>query len=546
MKSRVAVIFVVLALLVELLAICAPAARAQSGGEVVLHSFDGSDGAFPGGGLTQGSDGNFYGTAGRGANQAPFPNGAGTVFQLTPSGTLTTLYSFCGQAGCTDGYRPFAGLIQGRDGNFYGTTGWGGANQSADSGRGGGTAFKLTTSGTLTTLYSFCSQANCADGYDPTGGVIQGTDGNFYGTTENGGANNDGTVFKLTPSGTLTTLHSFCSKANCADGIEPLAGVIQGNDGNFYGTTAFGGAKNDGTVFKLTPSGTLTTLHSFCSKDDPRKGCLDGQNPYAGVVQGSDGKFYGTTTSGGAHSSYGTVFKLTLSGTLTTLYSFCSVGETSDGGCLDGYDPIANMIQGSDGNFYGTTNSGGAIIPHNFGTVFMITTSGKLTTLYSFCSVGDPSMQACLDGNVPDGLIEGGDGNLYGATVYGGANRDGTVFEFSPPPTLTPGHIKVVPKKLTLTAEPNATASASITIENTSAGPVTVDISEPKNAPPFSEVGGGSSILIGPGDDYQVTITYSPTSSTTRKEKRDSIGVKTISNDPSQKEPIKVMLKGEK
>ena len=211
--------------------------------------------------------------------------------------------------------------------------------------------------------------------------------------------------------------------------------------------------------------------------------------------------------------------------------------------------PIANLvIQGSDGNFYGTTNSGGAIIPHNFGTVFMITTSGKLTTLYSFCSVGDPSMQACLDGNVPQtGLIEGGDGNLYGATVYGGANRDGTVFEFSPPAySNAGGHIKVVPKKLTLTAEPNATASASITIENTSAGPVTVDISEPKNAPPFSEVGGGSSILIGPGDDYQVTITYSPTSSTTSKEKRDSIGVKTISNNPSQKEPIKVMLKGEK
>jgi uncharacterized repeat protein (TIGR03803 family) len=135
-------------------------------------------------------------------------------------------------------------------------------------------------SGGEVVLHSFDS----SDGGFPGAGVIQGSDGNFYGTTAGGGANNDGTVFKLTSSGTLITLYSFCSRANCADGLEPLAGVIQGSDGNFYGTTAFGGARNDGTVFKLTPSGTLTTLHSFCSKDDPRTGCLDGQTTYASVV----------------------------------------------------------------------------------------------------------------------------------------------------------------------------------------------------------------------------------------------------------------------
>jgi len=535
-----------------LILICAPAARAQSWGEVVLHSFAGTDGAGPEARLIRGSDGNFYGSTRYGG-----AHNDGTVFKLTPSGRLTTLYSFGSQEG--DGSEPYASLIQGSDGNFYGTTELGGANRFY------GTVFKLTPSGTLTTLHSFCSVGNpsawdCTDGADPYSGVIQSPDGNFYGTTDFGGANpkgiplGPGTVYQLTPSGGLATLYSFCSvhdpgTYNCLDGRCPYAGLIQGSGGNFYGTTNAYGPFNEGgatgtsggTVYQLTPSGRLTTLYSFCSQGG--EACTDGFDPYSGVIQGSDGNFYGTTEGGGANNR-GTVFKLTPSGALTTLYSFCSVRDRRRDPCLDGEEPHSGVIQSGNGKFYGTTPQGGANSDRASdiygGTVYQLTPSGKLTTLYSFCSHGG---EACTDGN------------FYGTTWGGGANSDGTVFEVgaslptptpTATPTPTPGHIKVVPKKLTLKAAPNATASASITIENTRTGTVTVDISEPKHDPPFSETGGGCSIPIAPGDDYQVTIKYAPTSSTTSKEKSDSITVTAISNDPRQKKPITVTLKGEK
>ncbi len=274
------------------------------------------------------------------------------VFKITPTGTLTTLYSFCAQSGCTDGEYPVAGLVQGTDGNFYGTTPEGGAN-------GGGTVFKITPTGTLTTLYSFCAQNNCADGANPAAGLVQATDGNFYGTTYAGGANGYGTVFKITPSGTLTTLYSFCSKGGCADGSYPEAGLVQATDGNLYGTTFAatfdGGANGDGTVFKITPSGTLTTLYSFSGPD--------GANPWAGLVQATDGNFYGTTYAGGANGD-GTVFKTPLTGILTTLHSF-------DG--TDGAGPEAGLVQATDGNFYGTTFYGGT---NGAGTVFRLVSVG--------------------------------------------------------------------------------------------------------------------------------------------------------------------------
>jgi uncharacterized repeat protein (TIGR03803 family) len=192
----------------------------------------------------------------------------GTVFKVTPSGQLTTLYSFCSQSGCTDGSQPYAGLVQATDGNFYGTTFEGGASKTGCSGFGCGTVFKIAPSGTLTTLYNFCSLSSCTDGSGPLAGVIQGTDGNFYGTTFEGGTNtmscNDngcGTVFRITGSGTLTTLYSFCSQGSCTDGEYPEAGMVHGTDGNFYGTTAAGGADTTGcddngcgTVFSLSLS----------------------------------------------------------------------------------------------------------------------------------------------------------------------------------------------------------------------------------------------------------------------------------------------------
>ncbi len=171
----------------------------------------------------------------------------------SPAQTFTTLYQFCSQPNCADGVHPLAGLIQASDGNFYGTTQEGGAN-----GPDYGTVFKITPAGTLTTLYSFCPQSNCG-GVLPRAALVQGADGNFYGTTTQGGSNGYGTVFKITAEGALTTLHSFTG----SDGRDSIAGLVQASDGNFYGTTSQGGADGYGTVFSITPGGTLTILHSF-------------------------------------------------------------------------------------------------------------------------------------------------------------------------------------------------------------------------------------------------------------------------------------------
>jgi uncharacterized repeat protein (TIGR03803 family) len=331
--------------------------------------FSNPQGAEPYAGLVQATDGNLYGTTLEGGNVQD----AGTVFRVTPSGRLTPLYHFCSQPRCTDGLGNFGGLIQATDGNLYGTTSWGMADSNS------GTVFKITTSGTLTTLYSFCSSdmaPGCADGSFPGVALVQGTDGNFYGTTQSGGANSAGTVFKITPSGTLSTLYSFCPESGCTDGRSPYAGLVQATDGSFYGTTLYGGVTNSlcpdgcGTVFKIDAGGTLTTLHRFDGSD--------GSDLEATLIQGTDGNFYGTTVGGGAKGGYGTVFKIIPSGTLTTLYSFCS-----QSGCMDGAGPLAGLIQATDGNFYGTTGGFGA---NGYGTVFKITPSGVLTTLYSFCS----------------------------------------------------------------------------------------------------------------------------------------------------------------
>jgi uncharacterized repeat protein (TIGR03803 family) len=343
-----------------------------------LHSFDGTDGSLPAAGLVQASDGNLYGTTQfGGANCAPY--GCGTVLKITPSGTLTTLLSFDG----ADGGDPVAGLVQASDGNFYGTTYLGGANDA-------GTVFKITPSGTLTTLYSFCSQPNCTDGENPAAGLVQASDGNFYGTTYLGGANGDGTVFKITPSGTLTTLYNFCAQGGCADGAYPVAGLVQGTDGNFYGTTGLGGADGDGTVFKITRSGTLTTLHSFDGND--------GVEPFAGLVQGTDGNLYGTTEFGGANGD-GTVFKITPSGTLTTPYNFCS-----QSGCADGEIPVAGLVQASDGNFYGTTKFGGA---NGNGTVFKLSVGITLSPV-QFVPVTPCRLADTRPQNGGGGPIQGG------------------------------------------------------------------------------------------------------------------------------------------
>jgi uncharacterized repeat protein (TIGR03803 family) len=355
-----------------------------------LHSFDGTDGESPEARLVQATDGSFYGTTADGG-----ANDGGTVFKITASGTLTALYSFCSQSGCTDGEFPEAGLVQATNGSFYGTTVGGGTN-------GLGTVFTITASGTLTALYSFCSQSGCADGANPSAGLVA-TNGDFYGTTENGGANGYGTVFKITASGKLTTLHSFDNR----DGAYPIAGLVQASNGDFYGTTTNGGrGHGDGTIFKITPSGTLTTLYRFCSLS----GCTDGEFPQAGLIQAINGSLYGTTNAGGANGN-GTVFTITPSGTLKTLHSF---------GGTDGESPEAGLVQATDGRFYGTTASGGS---NGLGTVFKITAGGTLTMLHSIESAGEQGPIA--------GLIQATNGSFYGTTANGGTNGVGTVFSLS-------------------------------------------------------------------------------------------------------------------
>jgi uncharacterized repeat protein (TIGR03803 family) len=331
-----------------------------------LFSFDGTDGEGSSA-LVQATNGDLYGTTLNGG-----ANNDGTVFKITPSGTLTTLYSFCLQSGCPDGGSPFAGLIQGTNGDLYGTTALGGANDTPNcSGYalpGCGTVFKITPSGTLTTLYSFCSQSGCPDGAQPQAGLVQAANGDFYGTTSRGGTSGvfggeGGTVFKITPSGTLTTLYSFCSqlvKGACADGAAPYAGLVQATNGEFYGTTSQGGVNQAGTVFRITPSGTLTTLHRFCRQEESP--CTDGEAPSA-LFQATDGNFYGTADGGGANND-GTIFKITQSGTLTTLYNFCS-----QSGCTDGSFPGAALVQDTNGTLYGTTEAGGT---SNDGVVFSL------------------------------------------------------------------------------------------------------------------------------------------------------------------------------
>ncbi len=377
-----------------LFAAVAIAASAQT--FTTLVNFNITDGAFPEASLVQGRDGNLYGTtSGGGIASCQPPQGCGTVFKLTPTGTLTTIHKFCPQTNCTDGETPSA-LVLGTDGNFYGIAGGGGAHAL-------GTIFKITARGVLTTLYSFCAQTNCADGAVPRS-LTLGNDGNFYGATDWSGEVGDccGTIFKVTPNGQLTTLHSF----DGSDGYFPSS-LVQGSDGNFYGTTyggiALGGCESTGcgTVFKMTPAGTLTTLHVFSF--------TDGSNPLGQLVESTKGNFSGTTVYGGAVMDVcdvgcGTIFKITASGKLTTLQYL---------NWSDGAQPFAGLVLGTDGNYYGTTESGGGT-----GSIYEV-------------GSGRGVIDLLFDGNdlFPyAGLLQATNGVFYGNTAGDGVTSNGTLF----------------------------------------------------------------------------------------------------------------------
>ena len=415
--------------LIWLLLLAAGPGRADTLAIGVLHTFceqivNCADGAYPSGGLIQLADGNFYGATAYGGqigHRAAAPDGAGTIYKITPSGVLTTLYTFCATSPtCTDGYAPFGTLTLGNDGFLYGATNQGGLNDA-------GSIFKVSVSGQLTTLYSFCGEGGdlCTDGAAPLAGLIQGTDGNFYGTTTAGGANaGGGTIFTITPAGELTTLYSFCaitSGDTCLDGARPQAALLQGQDGKLYGTTPAAG-QFAGSVFKLEIKGALTTLYRFCTQND----CADGEDPRGTLIQDAQGNLYGTTLAGGSllgpgGFGEGTIFKIDSKGALTTLYTFCAEGGT----CPDGAGPTQLMF-GPNGNFYGLTAYEGL---YTGGTVFELSASNVLTTLTSFCETNETD---CPTGDSPVGLTRAADGTFYGTTGDGGSGSSGLVFHLLP------------------------------------------------------------------------------------------------------------------
>lgn len=306
---------------------------------------------------------------------------------------FSVLYDF-GSGGDQDPAQPsYSGIIaQGRDGNLYST-----APYSPDS-YSYGTVFMITPSGALTVLYSFSPGAS---GVYPYSGLMLGTDGNFYGTTEIEGSDN-GTIFKITPNGQFNVLYTFTGGS---DGGHPFAPPIQANDGNLYGTTSDGNSQTPyGTVYKLTPAGPLTPLYQF----DQRHGA----SPYAPLVQGSDGNFYGVTTAGG-NFNLGVVFKITRKGKLTVLYNFDAT---------HGSQPFGPLVLGNDGNFYGTTLNGGT---NGSGVIFKIKPNGQLKVIHNFEGTGG--------GFYPvTGLVQASDGNFYGTTHRGGLADAGTIFRITP------------------------------------------------------------------------------------------------------------------
>jgi uncharacterized repeat protein (TIGR03803 family) len=346
-----------------------------------IHQFMGGDGSRPTSFL-QANDGNFYGTAFSGGMYS-----CGNVFKVTPTGAFNILYSFTGG---DDGSSP-SSLIQAKDGNFYGVT----ANDGLP-----GTVFKITPQGSLTTVYRFTG----GDDGEAAWNLIQASSGTFYGVAVGDGSTSFGTVFSLTPQGTLTTIYTFTGGL---DGFNPVC-IVQGKDGNFYGTTgggAFVGGSSYGTFFRVTAQGTLTSLYTFTGMDD-------GAYPFLyDIKQGSSGTFYGGTIGKIESGGPGTVFEVTPAGALSVLYSFT--------GGTDGSSP-AGLIRSSDGNFYGTTYGRSGTL-EEFGTVFKLTSQGTLTTLYSFTD-GD-------DGSGPSVLLQGKDGNFYGITapIY----QSGSVFRFT-------------------------------------------------------------------------------------------------------------------
>lgn len=383
--------------------------------------------------------------------------------------TGTPLYSFCSEANCADGELPNASLIQAADGNFYGSTSAGGAGNA-------GTLFKLSPAGSLTVLntpgngaylsgaggtgpnltqggdgYFYVSVNGTSEGIvklSSSGSetvlanqvyssvLIEGSDGNFYGAsyydspveTACGGAS-CGTIIKITPAGDVSVIYTFCSLANCADGWGLAVGLVEGSDGNLYGATEYGGSDNTGTIFKLSKSGTLTTLYNICSVSD----CPEGGYNASALVEGSDGNFYGTMAKGLGTATWGTIFAISPTGDFTTLYYPCTSGDCT------GHANVSGLFAGSDGNLYGVGATG----------FYQVTPAGQVAYLFN-----PPCGGFSCGTYFQTPLVQGDDGNFYGVSFEGGTGEEctdnaygcGVVYKVAFSPALA------APVQLTLSA----------------------------------------------------------------------------------------------
>ena len=378
-----------------------PASITQAQSETNLHTFasGANNGDRPYAGLIQASDGYFYGTTKFGGAQS-----VGTIFRIGADGAYTNIYSLAGSG--FDGWQPSGGLVQGTDGNFYGMTLMKGTNTCQC-----GTIYRVSRSGAYTVIHQFAGGAN--DGGSPNATLIQASDGNFYGTATVGGTgtHGGGVVFRISPNGAYANIYSFGSYAT--DGYQPMGGVVQGPDGALYGTTFFGGTNPFGTIYRVTTNGAYTSLHSFGGGKP--YGNDDGDGPYGSLVVGPDGNLYGTAYKGGTNNcACGVVFRISTGGSYQTVYSFRDYP--------DGANPQSGLVLGSDGNFYGTTFAGGSPNYATYGTIFRVSPSGQYASLYAFGSeIGEGEPMAPL--------VQGSDGNFYGTTTLGGTSFSGTVFK---------------------------------------------------------------------------------------------------------------------
>jgi uncharacterized repeat protein (TIGR03803 family) len=381
----------------------------------ILYSFRGMpDGEVPAAGLLRDPKGNLYGTTSEGGNTICY-QGCGTVFKIDADGKETVLHNF-GYHKYGHGQSVQVGLVRDSTGNLYGTTPFGGQDETS------GTVFKVSPTGKETVLHKF---KRGAEGFFPQARVVRDSSGNLYGTTVTGGnSTGSGVVFKLNKFGRETVLYSFtCYVCNGQSGGgfgDPYEGVIRDSSGNFYGVAAGGKVTSQcpsgcGVVYKLDKNGTGAALYSFA-------GGMDGSDPVGNLIMDAAGNLYGTTkTGGGSHCNgfsggCGTVFKVDPSGNETVLYTF------NDG--MDGGYPLGGLARDSQGNLYGTTQGGGRISDCFCGVVFKLDPNGNETTLHAFA-------RKTGWGPNPD-LIADAAGNLYGTTMWGGHQNLGVVYKITP------------------------------------------------------------------------------------------------------------------